>query len=617
MKQQYPINNDTIQKILNKHNLENIRSITSIKTGLINPVFLINDRYVLRIDKSDRLKNVQGHDTRFEREAFLYNLLPKRGIPTPQCLGFNSSREIIPEKYIIVSYIKGISLSDGFKNLDEETQQNLSFQMGQVIRKIHSFTPEDLNGSELFGPKTGWKKLYEKEFTFYLEEALKGKYFSPEIEEEIKKNFQKFQNQIPDLDSKLRLVHGDFSASNVQINNGNAVGVFDFEWSHIGDPLWDLQKLLINFQLGSGFSRESFLKGYGMENSTEEERIRIKMYTLHQGLWEIWATKTQLFPFGDKEIAEGHQLVNSTSSIFTRVFNNQDIYIEIVKRKYLHIENHKLRVFDDGWDYVVIVADNHLAFRFPRRENYVRTLPIEVSFLNLFADKSPVRVPKLTYQKDETTGISYVSYHFIPGVQFTKNISSTFSKDELLAVAKQLGTFLTVIHLFSIEEAKQLGIQQIDSFDSWQKRLTKIKKEVFSHIDENEQQWTITLFENFLETIAKTPIKSVLTHSDIMPEHIIVDPKTHTLSGIIDFGDIVIADPAYDFTFLARYGQDFLNEAYQNYSLPRDGVFETRRQFYEDRLVVTNLEHSLELGDKERIKIHKRQLSDYADTHPL
>ena len=52
-----------------------------------------------------------------------------------------------------------------------------------------------------------------------------------------------------------------------------------------------------------------------MENPTVEEQIRIKMYCLHQGMWEIWATKTQLFPFGDKEIAEGNQLVQSARKI--------------------------------------------------------------------------------------------------------------------------------------------------------------------------------------------------------------------------------------------------------------------------------------------------------------
>ena len=146
---------------------------------------------------------------------------------------------------------------------------------------------------------------------YNFKEATKGKYFPPEIEEGIKEAFQQYQNLISDLENELRLVHSDFSAGNIQINDGGIVGIFDFEWSHIGDPLWDLQKLPINYQLGNGFSRENFLKGYGMENPTEEERIRVKMYTIHQGLWEIWATKTQLFPFGEKEIKEGQQLVNS------------------------------------------------------------------------------------------------------------------------------------------------------------------------------------------------------------------------------------------------------------------------------------------------------------------
>lgn len=312
MKQQYKISNETIEKILNKHNLGNLKSIIPIKAGLINPAFLINDRHVLRIDKSNNLKNLPGHDTRFEREAFLYKLLPHKGIPIPMCLGFDDSGEIIPEKYIIISYIKGESLSNGFKNCDKKTQLILSFQTGQLLRKIHSVLPEGLNGSSnLFDPKTNWKKRYEKEFTFYLNAATKDKYFNRKVEREIRETFEKFQHQVSNLSNELRLVHGDFSASNIQINDGKIVGVFDFEWSHIGDPLWDLQKLPISFQLGDGFSRKNFLKGYDVEYLTKEEQIRIKMYCFHQGIWEIWATKTQLFPFGDNEIAEGHQLVNT------------------------------------------------------------------------------------------------------------------------------------------------------------------------------------------------------------------------------------------------------------------------------------------------------------------
>ncbi len=296
---------------------------------------------------------------------------------------------------------------------------------------------------------------------------------------------------------------------------------------------------------------------------------------------------------------------------------SNDIVLKIVRKTFPDISVEKTQIFDDGWDYIVIVVNNELTFRFPRREDYAKTLPIEVSFLELFADKSPVRVPELTYQKDKKSEISYVTYDFIPGVQFTKSIANSFSKGELLTIAQQLGSFLTTVHSFPLEKAKQLGIQKIDSLDSWKKRLKKIRREVFPHISKSEQDWVVKLFENFLQIVREIPINSVLTHSDVMPEHIIVNPKTRTLSGIIDFGDIVISDPAYDFTILARYGQYFLYEVYKNYSLPRDEAFETRRQFYEDRLVVINLEHSLKLVDKEKIKIHKKKLSDYVETQPV
>ena len=74
-------------------------------------------------------------------------------------------------------------------------------------------------------------------------------------------------------------------------------------------------------------------------------------------------------------------------------------------------------------------------------------------------------------------------------------------------------------------------------------------------------------------------------------------------------------DPAYDFAFLAHYGQSFLDEVYKNYGLLRDKKFETRRKFYENIFVVTNLEHSLKLVDTEKISLHKKQLSEYVESH--
>lgn len=284
---------------------------------------------------------------------------------------------------------------------------------------------------------------------------------------------------------------------------------------------------------------------------------------------------------------------------------------EIIEKKYPNIINERVRAFDDGWDFVVLIIGGQKTFRFPRSSDYAKKLPVEVAFLDYFRNLSPVAIPNLTIHTDEKTGLPYVTYDFIPGIQFKKSISDTFSKEELRRIANQIGGFLDKLHSFPINKAKKLGVKQVESLETWRNKFEKIRQTVFPHISKTEQNWSISIFENFFKTVQTSPAPLTVIHSDIMPEHIIVNPKTHILSGIIDFGDVEIGDPAYDFAFLAKYGQDFLNWTYETYSQPKDPAFEIRRQFYLDRLALTNLEHSIGLNDRAMIDKHKTELSSY------
>src|SRR5207244_3738713 len=112
-------------------------------------------------------------------------------------------------------------------------------------------------------------------------------------------------------------------------------------------------------------------------------------------------------------------------------------------------------------------------------------------------------------------------------------IAHTFSKKELLGIAEHLGQFLTALHSFPTDKIKELEQYNFEPLPAWQERLDKLRKIVFPHIPQDEQQWIEKLFTDFFQIIQKSSIRKVVTHGDIMPEHIIVDPKTHTLSGII------------------------------------------------------------------------------------
>ena len=55
-------------------------------------------------------------------------------------------------------------------------------------------------------------------------------------------------------------------------------------------------------------------------------------------------------------------------------------------------------------------------------------------------------------------------------------------------------------------------------------------------------------FEAYLQDDANFAFRPALVHNDIDERNVLADPATGELTGVIDFGDVVIGDPAIDFT---------------------------------------------------------------------
>lgn len=281
-----------LENILSVNGLEKIISIEELKSGSINPTFLINNKYILRIDLGN-----SEYKNKLKKESILFNILPKFGIPTPKLIAFDDSKTIIKYDYLLMSYITGQNLKDNF-------QPQLSQELGDLIRKINLVTQNDLGNLEIFSNIDSWVAKIKSNFEIYNNYLKQINYFSTDISQKIDEVCANYC-QISDWENKGHLIHGDINPGNIIANNDHIVGIFDFEYSSIADPLGDLERLPISFQIKSNFNRELFLQGYGQQNFSAEELIRIKMYSLSQGLWEIWATKTQQFPYGQKEIDEG------------------------------------------------------------------------------------------------------------------------------------------------------------------------------------------------------------------------------------------------------------------------------------------------------------------------
>ena len=294
-----------IENIFDNQGLEKVVHIEEIKRGSINPVFLLNDKYILRIDTGD-----SDNKDKFKKEAILFGTLPKFSIPVPEVIIFDDSCNLIEYPFILMEYIEGKDLKDVFVEQSHETQQQLSSELGILARKIHSVTANDLYNNAIFGNIDQWVEKEKYNYAKYWKLVKQGNQLSNEISDEIEKTFSNYQ-QISRWKGVGRLIHGDFSCGNIKINDGHIVGIFDFEFAGIGDPLYDLQKSPISFQLGADFDKCLFMNSYTTEEFTDQEKTRLKMYSLIQGLWEIWATETKQLPYGQKEIEEGKQLITN------------------------------------------------------------------------------------------------------------------------------------------------------------------------------------------------------------------------------------------------------------------------------------------------------------------
>jgi aminoglycoside phosphotransferase (APT) family kinase protein len=89
------------------------------------------------------------------------------------------------------------------------------------------------------------------------------------------------------------------------------------------------------------------------------------------------------------------------------------------------------------------------------------------------------------------------------------------------------------------------------------------------------------LWEPFLADDANFAFHPALIHADLAGEHILCDPATGMLTGIIDWGDARVGDPALDFTGLLRdAGPAFADAALAAYPGPVDPAFRRRMEFY-------------------------------------
>ena len=217
----------------------------------------------------------------------------------------------------------------------------------------------------------------------------------------------------------------------------------------------------------------------------------------------------------------------------------------------------------EGDNSVAFVINDQYIFRFPKREEVKDQLEKEIKVLPKIRQHLSLAIPEFKFISPT---LSFAGHVKIAGISLSYKSYRSLEKKYQLSIQHSLTDFLKQLHQISLSGLQNCGLEVMDMKEEYSNNLFNARRFIFPNISENNQNVISNLFNAYLDDPAHFNYEPALIHNDLSKDHILFDPSTGSLSGIIDFGDMAIGDPDYDFMYLFdEFGTDFLHQILNNY----------------------------------------------------
>lgn len=234
-----------------------------------------------------------------------------------------------------------------------------------------------------------------------------------------------------------------------------------------------------------------------------------------------------------------------------------------------------------GWEFDAYRTSDDWLFRFPRRADVVSLFEREGPILELARSVLPpsVSVPRVTVVRHAVPEFPYpiAAHPYIPGAR-ADDVSDALRP----ALAESIGEALAAIHSVPEAAARAAGLVELDRDEpgrvewlTWGSAGVRALNDRDGTLNE-AVEW-LSQVDDPLRRL-EAPLRMI--HHDVSPEHLLVDPETGRLVGILDWTDAILGDPARDFAALVPFaGWGFVEDVLGHYPLETDEGLRDRLGF--------------------------------------
>ena len=184
-----------------------------------------------------------------------------------------------------------------------------------------------------------------------------------------------------------------------------------------------------------------------------------------------------------------------------------------------------------GWDSEATLVEGHWIDRVPRRPEVAERLRTEIRLLPWLAPRLPLAVPVPAVIAEEPLRVRHPA---LPGSPLTAPTA---------AAGAAIGRFLRALHATPVDEAVARGVPEAARASAAVvETLAKFRSEVLPLLPSGCRAAGTSL----LDAVGPAPPTN-LVHADLGPDHLLGDGGDVT--GVIDWSDTVIGDPALDLSW--------------------------------------------------------------------
>jgi len=220
----------------------------------------------------------------------------------------------------------------------------------------------------------------------------------------------------------------------------------------------------------------------------------------------------------------------------------------------------------EGDFFTAFLVNGGSVFRFAKHAEAAASLRREACLLPRIAHRFDLRIPS-PQVVDVDARPELIAYPLLPGPALAREEYLGLAEPDRERCAGQLAAFLRQLHAIDPAAARQCGVEARDYRARYAGVLERARRRLFGTLAAPERSFVEQEIAAYLSSDEPSSFVPAVLHGDLGPGHVMYDPAAASLTGVIDFGDAMIGDPAWDLVFIYEdYGLDFLARLLPRYT---------------------------------------------------